>query len=179
VWRVEGPVFALGAEDVLNRLRSNVLVVASDGTIRGAYGGGGTMAGHPNQDVVGRNALDFLAPRSQEALINVFLPGDVVPIVPHPTSFPVVIVRPDGAYEEYDLVPSGYDGGSDRGWVVLLTSRLHLPPAIEVLHSMSHGDSLDETIAGVTRRMSEDVPDMPDVVRCAVSVLYPAARRRA
>lgn len=163
----------LAAEEVLDRLRGNVIVVAADGTIRAAYGGRGEMAGHPNASLAGRNALEVLAPASHAALIDVFLSDAPVPIMEQPISFPVQVLRPDGGVEDFDLTPTGFDVGDDQGWVVVLTSRHHLPPAAEVLHSISRGDSLVETAQAVATHMSLDLPAMPEVVRRTIGIVRP------
>ena len=148
-------------EEVLQRLRSNVVVVAADGTILAAYGGGGQLAGRPLDSVVGRNALEFLTPHSQEAMEGTLATADSdgAPIAHRPPSFPVMACHPDGTEEVMDVAPVGFDDGDQRGWVLTVTSRSDITPRADVIDRLVRGDPLTETAPALAKRLTYDTAD--------------------
>ncbi len=146
---------------MLQRLRSNVLVVRDDGTILAAYGGAGKLAGWPLEDLVGVNVLELLTPHSQEAMAGTLATTENgrVPIAYRPHSFPVMARHPDGTDEVMDVAPAGFDDGDVRGWVLTVTARADVTPRADVIDRLVRGEPLTETARALAKRLTYDTID--------------------
>ena len=155
---------------MLFQMRTNVLVVTTDGLIRAAYGGHGTFAGWRNETIVGMSALDLLAPHAAAHLSEVF-GGSETPITLRATTFPASALTPDGQEVVFDVAPSGFRNADQAGWVVTATPRADLSPSADVLHRMLRGDSLEEVGLAIAQRLSFDTEDSS---QAAFGITWPA-----
>lgn len=162
-------------EQVLQRLRSNVLVVRDDGTIRAAYGGGGKLAGWPLESIIGANVLELLTPHSQEAMAGTLRSSESggVPIAHRPSSFPVMGRHPDGTEEVLDVAPAGFDDGDERGWVLTVTSRADVTPRADVIDRLVRGEPLTETAPALAARLTYDTVDSHHL---SVVIIWPGTQ---
>jgi diguanylate cyclase (GGDEF)-like protein len=145
--------------DVLHKLRSWVVVIAVDGTVLDITGGNGTYFGYPNDEVVGRNTLEFLDVTSAEALVTTFMQGPETTIYAQPVAFPVVIVAADGTKHRSEIIPAGFEQNGHRGWVVTVTRLDSQAPSVTALHQIVQGNTLTEAAAAVAERLTYATAD--------------------
>ncbi len=153
------PEPAVSVHDVLDRLRTWVAVIAVDGTVLDIAGGDGWYFGHRNEEVIGRNTLEFLDVASAEALIDTFMQGPESKIYARPVSFPVNIIDVDGASHRTEIIPAGFEMNGQRGWAVTITRLDVQAPSVTALHQIVQGNSIHEAAAAVAKLLTYASPD--------------------
>ncbi|NND74607.1 MAG: GGDEF domain-containing protein [Ilumatobacter sp.] len=105
--------------DVLANLRALVLVIDSWGTILQAAGARDGFLGHRPTELVGRNAVDYIAADDQAHVATVFSGGGDWVLSAAPAPFPLRLVAADGRVESVECLPARVDG---EYWVLTLTT---------------------------------------------------------
>jgi diguanylate cyclase (GGDEF)-like protein len=111
----------LTPEEVLSYVRPMVLVLDAVGTITQATGTSIEIVGFRTGEMVGRNALEFVAPSHYEQMLSVFAGGGANVMVDLHSTFPLDLLDDDGHSFTADCGARRVRRADETMWVVTLS----------------------------------------------------------
>ena len=165
-------VRALSAEDVLHHLRPMVALIDETGTFVDAWGAHGKFIGYRPHDLIGRQSLDFVAPREQEMVATVFRQaaerGDFSVDIPVP--FQLTLVAANGGTALVDISAVAVTNHPDfRGWVLTFVPHATRSTPVDAIESLLRGGTIDEVLQRSADSLVGDRTDSRHLVGCVLS----------
>ena len=158
--------------EVLALLRAGVVVLDPSGTIARVGGGVGGVLGYEIDELVGRHAMELVAPSDRGEVAFMFS-GAIDPIAePLASPFALRVLNREGEVEVVDCLATGIPGPDGFSWVVTLTAREQQPVSYRALDCHLAGASVVEVAQCVARELTTS-----DGVRIEGFVLHHPARR--
>lgn len=147
---------------VLSSIRPMIVVLDAAGTVRAAYGGNGGALGYRIDELIGRNALEFVVPSQQELIATFFLESgdESLSTVSYPIPFRAHMVTASGEVTLVDVIPTGLSNDPDvEGWVVVLIPHSMLTSPYAPLEAIVAGRPISEALALICEALDADHPD--------------------
>ena len=140
--------------EVLALLRAGVVVLDPSGTITRVGGGVGGVLGYEIDELVGRHAMELVAPSDRGEVAFMFS-GAIDPIAePLASPFALRVLNRDGEVEVVDCLATGIPGPDGFSWVVSLTAREQQPVSYRALDCHLAGASVVEVAQCVARELT-------------------------
>jgi diguanylate cyclase (GGDEF)-like protein len=144
----------LTSADVLRHVRPIVLVLNEVGTIVQAEGASLSLIGYDPASMIGRNALNYVSPRHQDAILFVFTGPDGHVVRDRHAPFPLELVGADGRPMMVDCAGQRVHHDGDMLWVVTLMPHSLQSASFHALEAYGHGAGALEVGATIARRLS-------------------------
>ncbi len=144
---------------MLSLLRAGVLVLDPVGTVVKATGGLEGILGFEIDELVGRNAIEFVAPRDQDQIAFMFLadPDHVRRRVSPP--FSIHLLDRSGQVQRVECLATGVPTDEGFWWVVTLTPRDLQPLSYHALDRYLAGAGATDVAAAAVDRLSTISPE--------------------
>ena len=141
------------AEQILAGMRGATIVVGRDGTVEAAHGEVWETAGRDAHQIVGANAIDFVAPEFHDVLIEAFSPFDKpdASVLRKPLPFSLELIGERGERRAVDVYPTGL---GDR-WIALAVPRRLNPGVLDIVDLVLDGADLPTIARAVVERNHE------------------------
>ncbi|MEM9616249.1 MAG: sensor domain-containing diguanylate cyclase [Actinomycetota bacterium] len=133
---------------ILQSLRSAVVVVATDGTVLDAYGSITGPLGRTREEVIGTNMLEHIAPEAIPEMLEIMDGSAGRQVRHHPLPFTVPLLHREGHTLPADALATGID----QAWVVQLTPRTLNPNALDLIDLVLDGVELPAIAAAIVER---------------------------
>ncbi len=133
---------------ILDSLRSIIVVVATDGTILDAYGSIEEHGGMTRAELVGTNMLDRVVPEALPDMLDVVEGSAGGRVRRHPIPLMLPLLHREGHTVLMDALVTGVDGA----WVVQLTPRSLNSNALDLIDLVLDGVDLVEIATAVAER---------------------------
>lgn len=140
--------------EVLSSLRPAVVVLDAWGTILQAHGGAENgIVGFALDEVVGRNALDLIAPGDTDGMVSIFSDGGKDVTQRFHLPFPVRLIGKSGQIELVEALTTRVIGDDIR-WVVMVTPQSQQPITNVVVDRYLTGADAPQVAAALVDRVT-------------------------
>lgn len=163
---------ALSPQLVLHHLRPLVALIDETGLFVDAWGAHGKFLGYRPHDVIGRQSLDFVAPREQEMVAGVFRQAAERSdfSVDMPVPFQLTLVTAGGGTALVDVSAVAVTNQPHfRGWVLSFVPHATRSGPVDAIESLLRGGSIDEVLELSADSLVGDRTDSRHLVGCVLS----------